>query len=1536
MSLTESPTAHPSLDQLRNFNLGRLGDDEALSLGEHLERCAVCCQALRELPKQDNFVAQLKKAADSGGGGPLPGQAAPPQLGDYRIVREVGRGGMGVVYEAEQLSLGRRVAVKVLPARNLTEADALERFRRESRVAARLHHTNIVPVYEVGQEGDVCFYAMQLILGRSLDRLIGELRGAARSTDETGWLPQSRGAPPGGMASDTTGSATEAFKLPGTGTPRSADDTAAPPRPAPQEVARMGLQVAEALAYAHQRGVLHRDVKPANLLLDDTGTVWVTDFGLAKAEEKDLTRTGAVVGTLRYMAPERFGGECDPRADVYGLGCTLYELLALRPAFDSTSVAEIMREVVEREPPPLHSLNRSVPRDLETIIRKAMDRDRERRYQSAQDLADDLRRFLGGLPTRARPPGPVEHLARWARRHTALAAALAVIVLLVLAGLAGLGLATAVFYNQAEAQRKLAGEKEAESAKAREANEAASQALHKAETTLTDLYASHGLLAGERGDAPRAMLWFANAARLAAQDPDRARINRVRVRTWARQATLPVAAFGHRGQNLRMMAFRPGAGDLLLTVTESGHYRVWDWAREEPLPWANGSQTVATACWSPDGLWLALGLPGEVEVREISTGKLAQLVPRNGTVPALAFSPDSRFLAVTGGGLRIWDCEKKDFMGPAWLAPNTSIRSLAFSPGGEWLAVACADGRLRMFAVTEGGLENDKPLYEPVPHMPKGNGNPPAVFLNDGREFLTVAGDQELSWRAARTGQPVGPGTVSMRLKDVLAFVGSPDGRSFAVAGDNGAHGPQIWDATRPDADGLLCEHLNKTVSLAFSPDGRELLSVSWDRTAQRWSVPDGQPLGHPLPHQDTVLNAAYSPDGLHLATGQQHGLVRVWRRPRSDAEGWTSPIQQFAVRLKGSPGAAGDAGGRFVIPGKFGCQYYPPMLTPRLRVYQTASGEALGPAFTLGAGCADAAVSGDGRTAAAVGSQGPAGKLHVWDPRTGHQAFDPRPLPGVPAAVAFNADDSLLGVLCDNGEVSLFDPQTGAARLRFRLEGWKPGWPQILTLAFGSARGPVVLMHSDGSLRVHDETTGAPRCPPIRAPEPGGKCGFFRIAPDGQRLAVAWWGQSHAVQLFDLSSGQAVSPRPLPHPNTVYDICFTPDGGRVFTACRDGQARLWDWEAARLACPPCTHRDEVYGVAVTPDGLWGLTACRKGNESATGALHCWEFTTGKPAAPAVRIDGSVRSIALSPDGTRAVASVEGLGVHALSLTDLSAPAELGPDDLCTLAELAAGYRLYEGDLAGVAADEWLSLWRAFRPHHPDYGAPAVRAPDPRPQPDFEDLCLLADQHARRGEWKRAADALGQAVTLRPDDYWQSHRLAILLAETGDLDSYRRHCRAMLERFGDTQKPEVAERIAKACLLLPGVLDPEPAARLAVRALELAPMHEYLRWFHLAKGMAEYRQGRFESAITYLEKSRALNPSGQHVPLEALDLLFLAMACQRLGKADEAARWLDQARKYMDQKFPKPGGDQGGVWWDPVAARVVRREAEALFQRNPR
>jgi tetratricopeptide (TPR) repeat protein len=313
----------------------------------------------------------------------------PERLGDCRVVREVGRGGMGIVYEAEQESLGRRVAVKVLTAQALVDPDRLRRFRREARAMARLHHTNIVPVFGFGEHDGLPYYIMQFIDGQGLDQLIAD----------------STGLPFG-------------------------------------EVARVGLQVAEALAYAHAQGTLHRDIKPSNLLLDGRGTVWITDFGLAQlAESENASEPGALTGTLRYMAPERFRGRSDARCDVYGLGLTLYELLTLRPAFDATDRGQLIHQVTHEEPPAPRRSNPAIPRDLETVVLKACARDPVDRYQSAQELAADLRRFLEGKAVRARRVGPAEHLRRWCVRNPAVAGltALAAGLLVLAAGLASAG-----------------------------------------------------------------------------------------------------------------------------------------------------------------------------------------------------------------------------------------------------------------------------------------------------------------------------------------------------------------------------------------------------------------------------------------------------------------------------------------------------------------------------------------------------------------------------------------------------------------------------------------------------------------------------------------------------------------------------------------------------------------------------------------------------------------------------------------------------------------------------------------------------------------------------------------------------------------------------------------------------------------------------------------------------------------------------------------------------------------------------------------
>jgi len=340
--------------------------------------------------------------------GPIDLPAHFTMLGEFRIIREIGRGGMGVVYEAEQLSLGRRVALKVLPSAASLDPRQCQRFQVEAQAAALLHHDHIVPVFGVGFDQGAHYFSMQLIDGPSLTQVIEDLKA---------------GLMPGSDDSST--------RLEGDKTPVTNPDRLSPPKSSVhssmvrarcRETARLGLQAAEALDHAHQLGVIHRDIKPSNLLVDSRGKLWVADFGLARLpqEDHDLTRTGDLLGSLRYMSPEQVRAErggVDCATDVYSLGVTLYELITLRPAFEARDRQELLRSILHGDPPLPRKVNPAIPRDLETIILKAMEKEPPARYPSAADLAADLRHFLADEPVRARRPGLVDCTVKWVRRH---------------------------------------------------------------------------------------------------------------------------------------------------------------------------------------------------------------------------------------------------------------------------------------------------------------------------------------------------------------------------------------------------------------------------------------------------------------------------------------------------------------------------------------------------------------------------------------------------------------------------------------------------------------------------------------------------------------------------------------------------------------------------------------------------------------------------------------------------------------------------------------------------------------------------------------------------------------------------------------------------------------------------------------------------------------------------------------------------------------------------------------------------------------
>ncbi|QJW94790.1 serine/threonine-protein kinase [Frigoriglobus tundricola] len=414
---------------------------------------------------------------------PAPGRPAPGaeigRVGDFRLIREVGRGGMGVVYEAEQVSLRRRVALKVLPFAAAIDPRHLQRFRNEAQAAAQLHHTHIVPVFAVGAEGGVHFYAMQFIDGQSLAQLLADLRRAGGRSRSA----HSPGGPPGSseVHLEPTGAADRTARGPQpTGAIPSAAisaERAARRRDYFRRVADLIRQAADALEYAHQVGVVHRDIKPANLLLDATGRLWVADFGLAQIRnDVGLTATGELVGTVRYMSPEQALGTpglVDHRSDIYSLGASLYELLTLSPVFTGEDSRGVLHRLAEEEPSAPRTLDRAIPAELETIVLKAIAKGPADRYASAQEFAADLQRFLNDRPILARRPTLADRATKWVRRHRGTALAAVLVLLLVSAGLA---VSTAVIVREhAGTKAALGRERDANERERERAREAAEQ-----------------------------------------------------------------------------------------------------------------------------------------------------------------------------------------------------------------------------------------------------------------------------------------------------------------------------------------------------------------------------------------------------------------------------------------------------------------------------------------------------------------------------------------------------------------------------------------------------------------------------------------------------------------------------------------------------------------------------------------------------------------------------------------------------------------------------------------------------------------------------------------------------------------------------------------------------------------------------------------------------------------------------------------------------------------------------------------------------
>ncbi len=780
---------------------------------------------------------------------------SPARLGDYVLIRRIGGGGMGVVYEAEHESLKNRVALKVVHPRFRADAKYLRRFHAEARLAAGLHHTNIVSVFDYGEQHGVCYYAMQFIEGQPLDRVLSDIRRLRDDDTESGSLAgldaivtmpagaalQSLSAAASGLltgrfaaatepvlANTATGVAAPAPAVLATGDWESSSDQALrpgdetpegqrtdPAEPAPEqpgqpepstlgsssfggsgelryyrEIARVGAQVADALEYAHRRGVLHRDIKPSNLLLDAMGNVWVTDFGLAKLEESvDPTQSRELVGTLRYMAPERFRGTSDRRGDIYSLGATLYELLALKPPFDETDQIRLIERIRNDAPKPPRQLAGNIPRDLETIVLKALAKEMSHRFGSAGAMADELRRFVEGRPIRSRPVSSAERFWRWCKRDPWLAganvaAALLTIVLTVVSMTAAV-----VYRNQASALRAERGRSD--------------EAVLDARWRAVDAYmaqARAGRFSRRPGQRFETLEAVNEAVKLLdglPSEPDsasrRESLRDLAIAALALPDLQPVGRVIERPAGVISIAFDPTMTRYALRFRD-GTILVRRVADDQEVArfQARGDHHIPVFAFSPDGRYLtAINQPGgsltvwDIQRREVCLNDLGPVVS-----DAARFSPDSHRLAVVNESheLIMYDLTARRQCG-RWTVPG--LASLAFRPDGAEIAF----------------INNES--------------KPPTCRILDGitgrlvREFSLRARSNKVAW--------------------------SPDGITIAAPRDD--QKIDLWDAATGSLRATLEGHTTDGISAAFHPAGALLASQDWSGRLRIWDAALGRPL---------------------------------------------------------------------------------------------------------------------------------------------------------------------------------------------------------------------------------------------------------------------------------------------------------------------------------------------------------------------------------------------------------------------------------------------------------------------------------------------------------------------------------------------------------------------------------------------------------------------------------------------------------------------------------------------------------------------
>ncbi len=1062
---------------------------------------------------------------------PLPpatgAEPASLHFGDFRILREIGRGGMGIVYEAEQVSLGRKVALKVLPFHNLDSDARLQRFRREAQAVAKLHHTNIVTVYGVGEHEGTPYFAMRHIDGWSLDRVIARMR-AQRGARAGGAEPPQPADPALDEASRCLGAGREYHR----------------------SAARLALQAAEGLAYAHERGVLHRDIKPSNLLLDSRGILWIADFGLAKAEgsnAEDLTRPGDILGTIHLMAPERFEGISLPQGDIYSLGITLYELLTLQPAYEPDSRERLLKKILHEEPVPLRRIDPAIPSDLETIVLKAIAKSPHDRYPTAEALARDLRAFLDDRPISARRSSPAELAWRWCRRNPLVASLLAAVASLLLALSIGSAIAAGLYRGQRDAAMSAQGKAEANRTRAEIAERKRSEELFRSYLAQ----ARSGRNSGRPGQSLDGLESIRRALELLGQTPiDEARLHELRneaiaclalpdLRTTG-QLELPEAPYlgGHIfGRRLEWFTTVERDGTLIARRIEDGkiEFTLKPSTKLPPFWFSHASL-------SRDGRILAMTycLDGSTLTQIWDLEKRQEILEAPSPVNP-AMDSQGRRLAIVrpDRGLEVVHIEDGHL--EVRLGEGRHPDRMCFDPSSSRLAVLDEDGKtLRLYDLERGAeiaaFEHPKLLYG-------------VAWSPDGQWIATGGIDQKISLWSVRERKV--RSILSGHEGDVISLQFHPDGNLLLS---------HSWDATSRlwDPFGGLERMRLEGGALSFAADGKGLGFWSGS-TVKRLGMEDRGVLRLLYPRMlagafvwiDNFgpYETDFSPDGRLLASACEDG-IRLWE---VESAGEVAHLSAgFVESVRFHPSA-----GELYSFGEFGLFAWPIAVEPGGKPYCR-----IGPPRPIDlwgrSRCQKLSLDREGRTLAYIEYD----ESRLWIRGTDRSVSrrDPILAGDHPTSIALSPDGRWLVATYWKGEgATVWDAQTGrrAVALDLMEDGSIDG---SVILAFSpdgrwlatACQRRLVIWEVEGWKRVQVTS--------LQRQDLGGR--GIDWSPQGDFLACTLDGR--AVHLLDRASGRVLAVLTPPQPRIINHLRFSPDGSRLAVALKDQSIQLWDLRALR------------------------------------------------------------------------------------------------------------------------------------------------------------------------------------------------------------------------------------------------------------------------------------------------------------------------------------------------------------------------------------